>query len=266
MPCRIRERNVMNTAENYNTDELPDDEEELCDDSWRQIRNWSLPGGSVFGVIIRIHFLIILGIVLCFSGTRNYWDLLARGILFFMVTLAFLLHEMAHAFSARYFNNTVEGICLFPPFGGMAFIKSRSNHPLHRIIIFISGPLTNLFLAGVTFLLLTYHGGVLYHIYMRFFVRDFFIINLVIGIFNLLPLFPLDGGRILKDFLLLCKANKRVTNITTIFVSLLSFITIGSFLFMKSDYVDIIILAIIWVVGTVTLAIDGNDVISLKVP
>ena len=71
---------------------------------------------------------------------------------------------------------------------------------------------------------------------------------------------------VLKDFLLLCKANKRVTNITTIFVSLLIFIAIVPFLFMKSDYVDIIILAILWVVGTVTLAIDGNDVISLKVP
>ena len=163
----------MDTAENYNTDELPGYEEELCDSAWRLILNRSLPGGSVFGVIIRIHFLIILGIVLWFSGARNHSDLLERGIIFFMLTLAVLLHEMAHAFSARYFNNTVEGICLIPPFGGMAFIKLRSNHPLHRIIIFISGPLTNLFLAGVTSLLLTYHGDAFYQYLYEIFCSGF---------------------------------------------------------------------------------------------
>ena len=256
----------MDTAESYHADELPDDvEEDYCDAGWRFIQNWSLSAGSVFRINIRIHIFTILGIVFFFYATRNRTDLLAKCLIFFMLMFSILLHELAHTFTARYFNNIVQGICLIPPFGGVAFIKLKSNAPLHRIIIFISGPLTNLFLAVVTFFLLTYPAGAFYQIYMRSFIRDFYIINLVIGIFNLFPLFPLDGGRIQKDLLLLCKANRRVTNITTILVSLLSFIAVVPFLFMISDYVGIIILTILLAVGTVTLAIDGDDIISSEV-
>ena len=256
----------MDIAESYHADELPGViEEESLDTAWRIILKWSLPGGSVFGVIIRIHFLILLGIALWFSGAGNLSDLLERGKIFFMVTLAVLLHEMAHAFLARYFNNTVEGICLIPPLGGLTFIKLESKRPLNRIIIFISGPFINLLLAALIFFLMKYQVVDFYSFYIRTFIREFFMINLATGIFNLIPLYPLDGGRILKDIFLLCKASKRAAKITTILVSLLCFIAIAPILFMTSSYAFIIILTVLLAVGIGALAIDGDDIISSEV-
>ena len=97
-----------------------------------------------------------------------------------------LLHEITHVLVALKIGYDVKKIELFP-FGGMAEYKGLLEmEPWHEILIALSGPMLNLFLAGL-FLFLE----------MDLFVKY----NLIIGVFNLLPALPLDGGRVLRGIL-----------------------------------------------------------------
>ena len=97
-----------------------------------------------------------------------------------------LLHELTHVLTALKIGYDVKKIELFP-FGGMAEYKGLLEmEPWHEILIALSGPMLNLFLAGL-FLFLE----------MDLFVKY----NLIIGVFNLLPALPLDGGRVLRGIL-----------------------------------------------------------------
>jgi Zn-dependent protease/CBS domain-containing protein len=118
----------------------------------------------------------------------------AAGALLFFVSL--LLHELAHAFVARWKGIEVEGITLFI-FGGMARTKSEAVHPMDELQIAGVGPLASFLLAVLFYGLavLADMGG--WH--PLFAVSEHLgFLNLALAIFNLLPGFPLDGGRMLR--------------------------------------------------------------------
>jgi Zn-dependent protease len=103
-----------------------------------------------------------------------------------MVLLASLLvHELGHSFAAQALGLRVNEIVI-TPLGGMASIEELSHHPLSEAKVAAAGPLTNLVIAGLCALI--DHE-------MAYLVM---IINLGIGLGNLIPIFPLDGGRILR--------------------------------------------------------------------
>jgi|TARA_B110000438_G_C15788820_1_gene639682 Zn-dependent protease len=103
-----------------------------------------------------------------------------------MVLLASLLvHELGHSFAAQALGLRVKEIVI-TPLGGMASIEGLSRQPLNEAKVAASGPLANLVIAGLCALI--DHE-------MAYLVM---IINLGIGLGNLIPIFPLDGGRILR--------------------------------------------------------------------
>jgi Zn-dependent protease len=123
------------------------------------------------------------------------------GLLFSIV-----FHEMAHALVARHYGMPVRGITLFI-FGGVAEMEQEPPSPKSELLMAIAGPLASFVLAGVFFLLLLVAGafdappavqGTLW--YMWF-------INAVLAIFNLVPAFPLDGGRVLRAALWLWRGD-----------------------------------------------------------
>lgn len=115
--------------------------------------------------------------------------------LFFKATLSFivvLLHELAHSSAAKRFNVEVREIELLP-FGGVAKFRDLIElSPEVEFKVALAGPLCNFLLAAITSLVLRYEllSGELVWFFLR--------LNLMMGIFNLLPAFPLDGGRILR--------------------------------------------------------------------
>ncbi|MHB2020986.1 MAG: site-2 protease family protein, partial [Candidatus Xenobia bacterium] len=123
-----------------------------------------------------------------------YW--IAAVLLTFGLFASIVLHEMAHSLMAQRWGIAIEGITLFI-FGGVSRITEEASSPKVEWQIAIVGPLTSLVLAAVLWGVAglvpvgLVHTGVVW----------LAITNLMLGLFNLVPGFPLDGGRLLRAFL-----------------------------------------------------------------
>lgn len=116
-----------------------------------------------------------------------------------LLALSIFLHELGHAMMGHYFNLGIDRIHLFA-FGGMALLRKRPIEPKHELFVALGGPVLSLFIAAIL-------AGVSY-IFIIFelpFLRDVSIFltysNILLGVFNLFPIFPLDGGRALRAIL-----------------------------------------------------------------
>jgi len=121
-----------------------------------------------------------------------YWSIGAVTSILFFVSV--LLHEVGHAVVAKKYNHNVKKIKLFI-FGGISEITEEPKNPKEELFISAAGP-------AVTFLLAIIFYGLAYlskgNIYLYALFHYLGLINLILGIFNILPGFPLDGGRILR--------------------------------------------------------------------
>jgi Zn-dependent protease len=160
--------------------------------------NGSIKIGSVLGITIRVHVLLLLlaGLMVLQVPDPLMWLLL-------LVTLfgIVLLHEMAHSLVARRFGLRVLDITLWP-LGGMARMSDIPESSRIEGWIAIAGPALNFALAGIAlpfFVWAWVSGAAGPH--LKPWIYSFFGSNLAMGAFNLLPAFPMDGGRILRAFL-----------------------------------------------------------------
>ena len=158
--------------------------------------NGSLKIGTAFGIPIRIHWTFaILPSVLVALGTPFALAVLLIVVLFGCV----FLHELGHSLVARGFGIRVLDIS-FWPLGGMARMSEIPENPRIEGLVAIAGPAVNFALAGlgVFALLLTQALGLSAAFGPCLW---FTLVNLTQGTFNLIPAFPMDGGRILRAFL-----------------------------------------------------------------
>lgn len=148
----------------------------------------SFPVGRLFGITVRIHALFVAMLVV----VMMVWPQLALAlpILFGCV----LLHELGHSLVAQRFGIRVLDITLWP-LGGMARMSTIPEEPRIEALIAISGPAVNFALAALALPLLLVTGP------MIGLVHFFVAVNLLMGVFNLLPAFPMDGGRLLRAYL-----------------------------------------------------------------
>jgi Zn-dependent protease len=123
-----------------------------------------------------------------------YWITGAIATLLFFLSI--LTHELAHAFVAIRSGMKIPAITLFV-FGGMAHLAEEARTPKTEFRIAVVGPITSFLLAGIFWLLRVASGGVLEGLSVA--VLEYLAwINLALAIFNLIPGFPLDGGRIFR--------------------------------------------------------------------
>ena len=144
--------------------------------------------GRLFGITIRIHALFVVMLVVVLFVKPDSAILLP--ILFGCV----LLHELGHSLVAKRFGLQVLDITLWP-LGGMARMSAIPEEPRTEALIAIAGPAVNFVLAVLALPLLLLPQPVL------FFAQFFVLVNVLMGVFNLLPAFPMDGGRLLRAFL-----------------------------------------------------------------
>jgi Zn-dependent protease/predicted transcriptional regulator len=163
--------------------------------------------GKLMGIDVSAQFswFIILAL-LTWSLASNWfpqffagWSTLTYWLVAFTATLLFafciLLHELAHALVARAYGQAVRGITLFI-FGGVADVEQEVKRPGVELQIALAGPLASFLLAGIAFLLTLPLKG---NSTVSEAVLDYLVItNLLVGGFNLIPAFPLDGGRVLQ--------------------------------------------------------------------
>lgn len=162
---------------------------------------------TVIGIPIRVHFswFIVFGLITWSLSTfyfpkaapdlpaASYWTkgILAALLLFFSVAF----HELAHSIVARRYRLSIESITLFI-FGGVAQMKGEPPHPKAELRIAIAGPLSSFFLALLFFYLTVITSGGMNALFS--YLAQ---LNLILGVFNLVPGFPMDGGRVLRSIL-----------------------------------------------------------------
>jgi len=165
--------------------------------------------GKIKGISIKLHFstLLIIGLV-GFYVASFYFTLIPEASIIELVTVglingviilvSILIHEVLHSIFAQHYGIKVSEIELYI-FGGVSKIEEEPKTPKQEIIIVAVGPLSSL-LIGITFIILLYLP-INYHplLWVTWFYSG--TANLLLGLFNLLPAFPMDGGRILRSIL-----------------------------------------------------------------
>src|ERR1035437_8339513 len=177
------------------------------------MRSWSIPVGRLFGIEIRIHLTFLFLLVFLWSTAAATQDVTAAlrilglfGIVFGSV----VLHELGHALVARGSGIPAKGIILLP-IGGVTLLDEARAIPdpinawKRDIRIAVAGPLVNLFIAGLsTFVLFAAVPGFSLTVRPlldpRALLRSIVWANLYLGLFNLLPAYPMDGGGVLRAF------------------------------------------------------------------
>lgn len=163
---------------------------------------------KVFGIPIRIHYtwLIVFGLLTWTLSTyyfptvapqlpvSSYW---IKGIIAaLMLFLSVAIHELSHSLVAMKYKLEIDSITLFI-FGGVAQMKGEPPTPKAEFRIAIAGPLASFILAGVFFIIKVNTEDVGFKSLFSYVSN----INLILAIFNLIPGFPMDGGRVLRAFI-----------------------------------------------------------------
>jgi Zn-dependent protease/predicted transcriptional regulator len=169
---------------------------------------WSWKIGRVAGIDVYIHATFLLLVI--FFGF-SYWQQTGtlagtlEGIAFLLVLfLTVVLHEFGHALTARRYGIKTRDITLLP-IGGVARLERMPEKPLQELWVALAGPAVNLVIAAVLFVFLllskTYVPWNSMSLTGGPFVERLLGINLSLALFNLLPAFPMDGGRVLRGLL-----------------------------------------------------------------
>ncbi len=162
---------------------------------------------KVRGVPVKIHLSTIIFLLLLI---RPRFDL-AFSLLLMLISLAsILLHEIGHMLVAQRYGITVEHLAL-TPIGGMAKLQQLPDNPHLDIRISLAGPMLNLFLAALIYPWLLIDSTEPIH----YLLASALLMNLSFGLINLIPSLPMDGGRILRSWLLQRKGKLEATRIAS---------------------------------------------------
>jgi Zn-dependent protease len=179
---------------------------------------WSYRVAKIFGINVFVHATFAL--LLAFLGV-TYWlrtgDLTSAltGIGFVLsIFVCVLLHEFGHALSAKRYNIQTRDITLYP-IGGVARLERMPDKPIQELWVAAAGPVVNVAIAAALFgyTLITETFNLLSAAAGNGFINQLIAINLLLVVFNLLPAFPMDGGRILRAVLALKLDYPRATRI-----------------------------------------------------
>lgn len=184
---------------------------------------WSWKIGRIAGIDVFMHwtFLLLLAFIgYTYARAGNSWTAGAMGIVFVLALFGcVVLHELGHALAARRFGVPTRDITLLP-IGGVARLQRIPEHPEQELVVAIAGPLVNVAIAiALAGLLLLAGGwtalvpGTLASIGRGGFFANLMWINVALVVFNMLPAFPMDGGRVLRALLAMRLEYMRATTI-----------------------------------------------------
>ena len=150
-------------------------------------KSWSV--GTISGIRVQIHWTLLA--LLAFVGWSE-WQAgrapLAGMGLYAGVFTCVLLHEFGHALAARRYGIGTRSITLWP-FGGIAALDRIPSTPKQEFVVALAGPAVNVVIAAALLPFVTFTDG---------WIATLLAINVMLVLFNLLPAFPMDGGRVLR--------------------------------------------------------------------
>ncbi|MCS7122010.1 MAG: CBS domain-containing protein [Archaeoglobaceae archaeon] len=177
---------------------------------------WSFKLFNIAGIEVRVHLSTVVIISLLFYGfyispppfgfanLEGSLRLLFSIAASFLIVVAIVIHELAHSFAARHYGVKVNGVVVFI-FGGIAMMEEIPREPRKELIISFVGPVSSFAVALMSFIASLF-------IFSQLFVT-FGYINILLALFNSLPAFPMDGGRILRSILAARMSYARATKV-----------------------------------------------------
>lgn len=229
--------------------------------------------GTFWGIKLRLHWsMLLVGIYVIPVGLSfNGESLIIFLTTILLVFSSIALHEFGHAWMAARFGIATRQIVLIL-FGGFAHFDRAANKAWHEFLIAFAGPLVNLLIAGIIFII----QGIFALIYGPYWITELYYLsdshwppflvaalssiqfmNIVLGVLNLAPVYPLDGGRMLRAILQM-GIGKAHANLVTLLISLP--IAIGFVLYsgLRLQWVDIVI-GLLILSGIATLSTRGSQ-------
>jgi len=167
--------------------------------------------GKIADIGIFIHWtfsLLILFIVFInYRSGQNATQIVWSVVFIFSIFITVVLHELGHALAAKRYNIITKDITLLP-IGGIARLEKIPEKPIEELIVAMAGPLVNIALALITGIFITIPdtseqlmAQLANGVNANNFFLNFFLVNFWLALFNLIPAFPMDGGRILRALL-----------------------------------------------------------------
>jgi Zn-dependent protease len=180
--------------------------------SWKIARLWDID------VYVHATFLLIIGWV-----AYSYWvqfesiNAVVGGILFILTLFAcVVLHEYGHALMARRYGVKTRDITLYP-IGGVARLERIPEKPVEELWVALAGPAVNMAIAALLGAYLAASGGLvlpeILSVARGDFLQRLLAVNLLLVAFNLIPAFPMDGGRVLRAILAMRMDHVKATQI-----------------------------------------------------
>lgn len=192
--------------------------------------SWSWKLGRIAGIPIYVHwtFLILIAwIVLAHAVEGHSVGTTLEGVGFVLSIFGcVVLHELGHALAARRYGVPTADITLLP-IGGVARLQRIPEKPAEELVVAIAGPLVNLAIVALLYVVgvrLPMNVDDSQHLIRAPFLAKLMEVNLFLFLFNLLPAFPMDGGRILRALLALRLPYQRATRLAA---SIGQFMAIG---------------------------------------
>lgn len=240
----------------------------------RTHRAWSLYIGSVAGIPIYLHvtFLLLLAVI-AFAPKEKGEALFGGLALVIAVFASVALHELGHALMARLFGIKTDDIVLYP-IGGVARLRSMGEN-LQEFWIALAGPAVNVAIASTIAIYLYFSGRwsaalnveVVDSLAARTlpeFLERLMVINVVLVLFNMVPAFPMDGGRVLRSLLTMVVSKERATSIAASIGQALAIVFVLVGLVAGQVFLMIIGIFVFMAAGQESLATRSQALLSGK--
>src|SRR5580704_8986241 len=178
---------------------------------------WSFKVARIGGIEVRIHvtfFLVLAGLASFYGAQGGIFAGLTVLTLFLLIFLCVLLHEFGHAFAAKAYGIRTVDITLLP-IGGLARMERMPEKPVQELVVAIAGPLVNVVIGSALGIALAVKGNLDFHElwHPTNALSLLLYVNAMMVVFNLIPAFPLDGGRVLRALLATRLSYERATQV-----------------------------------------------------
>lgn len=240
---------------------------------------WSWRVGSIAGIGLYVHatFPLLLAYVAIvnYQTTRSAGQAINGVVFVIAVFTMVVLHELGHAFAAKRYGIATKDITLLP-IGGVARLERMPRDPRQEIIVAVAGPAVNVVIAAVLYVALMVSGGIPdlaegaifgEGVLSRGFYAGLLAVNIWLVLFNLIPAFPMDGGRVLRAILAMrtddyAEATERAARVGRIFALLFGMLGI----FVLGNPLLVFVALFVWLAAAVEAAAVQTSVMLDGVP
>jgi Zn-dependent protease/predicted transcriptional regulator len=197
--------------------------------------------GTFWGIPLKVHWtfglLMLFVTYTAFTNNLKMWQSIGFMAIIVVLFICVILHEYGHALTARRMGVNTQDIIL-SPVGGVARLTNMPENPKQEFLIALAGPAVNLVIGGIIALGLYLYDGVIMPTVTDFrfnepieLLRYIVMINISLFCFNLIPAFPMDGGRVLRALLSVKMGHFRATKLATFIgrVLAIGFVIFGIF-------------------------------------